>query len=79
MLSAIDVKYLLNELETTAVSVIRVLPTLIHMGGGEAEERRDIKDLTPSQTLPIFFWLLLKSLWKKLLLLILQSETILFN
>ena len=46
---------------------------------GDAEERRYIKDLTPSQTLPIFFWLSLKNLWKKLLLLNLHREAILFR
>ena len=53
--SAIDTKWLLKESEITVGSVTSVFPTLTHIGGGDAEERRDTKDLTPSQTLPIFF------------------------
>ena len=52
-------------------SVVGILPIFTHMVGEEAEERREIRDLTPSQTLPMYFW-------KTLLLLNLQSDTILF-
>ena len=78
ILSAIETKYLLKESEMTVGSDVGVLSTLRHIGDEEAEERREIRDLTPSQTLPMYFWLSLKNLWKKLLLLNLQSDTILF-
>ena len=41
---------------------------LIQVGEEEEEERRERIDLTPYQILPIFFWLSLKYLVKKLLI-----------
>ena len=70
---------IIKRIRNTFESVTRLFPILMHIGGGGEEERRDIKDLTPSQTLPIFFWLSLNSLWKKLLLLSLHRATMLFR
>ena len=50
ILSAIETKYLLKESEMIVGSVVGVLSILTHIGGGVAEERREIRDLTPSQT-----------------------------